>query len=87
MQWLTIRYIAPTLKERRELAPLPVAGQAQPAPPGSKMTVQAARLEYDSANCGVNLTNEDGAVIGISYEGCGARSVTYNGEPLPPTPA
>jgi hypothetical protein len=77
-----------------ELAPPPVAGQRQPALPGSSLKVQAARLDYDSANCatvltggGVNLTNEAGEVIGISYEGCGVRSVTYNGEPLPPAPA
>ena len=73
------------------LAPTPVAGQDQLAPGGASLTVQAARLDYDTANCEtvltggqVNLTNDADAVIGISYEGCGARSVTYNGEPLPP---
>ena len=77
-----------------EIVSPPVAGQDQPAPPGSGLTVQAARLDYDTANCEtvltggqVNLTDDAGAVIGISYEGCGARSVTYNGEPLPPAPA
>lgn len=76
------------------LAPAPVAGQDQLAPPGASWSVQAARLDYDMANCEtvltggqVNLTNDADAVIGISYEGCGVRSVTYNGEPLPPAPA
>ena len=64
--------------------------------PGSSGTlpVQTTRLAYDTAGCetvfvGGHVEVEDAAgnVLRISYAGCGERSVTYNGWPVPPRPA
>ena len=61
--------------------------------PGSAGTlpVQTTRLAYDTAGCetvlvGGHVDVEDAAgnVLRISYAGCGERSVTYNGWPVPP---
>ena len=61
--------------------------------PGSAGTlpVQPTRLAYDTAGCetvlvGGHVDVEDAAgnVLRISYAGCGERSTTYNGWPVPP---
>ena len=61
--------------------------------PGSAGTlpVQTTRLAYDTAGCEtvfigghVDVENAAGNVLRISYAGCGERSITYNGKPVPP---
>ena len=66
--------------------------------PGSSgtLTVKTTGLNYDdrdTAGCetlftGGHVDMEDGAgnVLRISYAGCGERTVTYNGWPVPPRP-
>ena len=61
-----------------------------PGPSETQLTVQSAELAYDTANCASVLTGgrvvvAAGAerILGISYEECGKRSVTYNGVAVP----
>ena len=69
--------------------------QANPGPPGEvQLAVQTSGLAYDTAGCGtvfvggyVDVEDAAGNVLRISYAGCGERSVTYNGWPVPPRPA
>ena len=69
--------------------------QAQENPGSSgTLSVQTSGLAYDTAGCetvfvGGHVDVEDAAgnVLRISYAGCGERSTTYNGWPVPPRPS
>ena len=66
--------------------------QANPGPPGEvQLAVQTSGLAYDMAGCEtvfvggyVDVEDAAGNVLRISYAGCGERSTTYNGWPVPP---
>ena len=70
--------------------------QAPDNPTGTslRLAVNSTGIVFDKESCATAITegsfdvrDEIGNVLGISYDGCGERSATYNGEPLPlPTP-
>ena len=67
--------------------------QENPGSSGVGLAVQTTRLDYDAAGCEtlftgghVDLENAAGDELRISYAGCGERTVTYNGWPVPPRP-
>lgn len=64
--------------------------QDNPGPSEMQLSVQSARLDYDTAGCasvltggGVMVAAGADRVLGVSYEGCGERTVTYNGVAVP----
>ena len=59
-------------------------------PSGIQIAVKSTGIEYDMTSCPTALTggyvdvqDDAGNVLRISYNGCSERSATYNGEPLP----
>ena len=65
--------------------------QANPGSSGGGLAVKTTGLDYDTAGCEtvftgghVDVENAAGNVLRISYTGCGERSITYNGWPVPP---
>lgn len=73
----------------------PDEAQVDAGPAQVDLTLASARLEYDTETCATVLTGgavavEDaagtGTMLGISYAGCGERTLTYNGVPVPPAP-
>ena len=67
-----------------------------PDNPGTllRLAVNSTGIVFDKESCATAITegsfdvqDESDNILGISYDGCGERSATYNGEPLPlPTP-
>ena len=55
------------------------------------LQVSASELAYDTAACATTFTGgafdvrAGDSVIKATYDGCGPATVTYNGQPLPPT--